>query len=929
MSFSKLPPRSNTATPTTSEADSRPSEAPPRPRFDSTKTSHRLREGLPTQLPSFSMSSIRKGRRSIFKELGLGDDRECENDPHYREQSAITRRITQREFNEITGLGFEQPGHPHSNRERRDSSDDEGGDGDMPRTRLGWLSKLSPKRPKIKSAAGAPPSAVSGLHRFTMIALLIAIFIPAISYRHGYEKVEISGADAGVIPPTSRSEIVLDTRADSPVDVCLRWAHQSAMVNGTIYIYGGQAKTEGGQKQNTWNNNLLILDTTKSWKINSPSMTGLPRPSGPPAVSLGYLWNDYNNLFLYGGEFADNPYTEPEPYSTWKYDIAAKSWTEYNSPKTSAGNASEPEGIPIQRAGEGAGVSVPELGRSWYFGGHLDLATTQGWSNQIDRVYLKGLLEFTHPGYANNGVNSLHASGAGEGGAYRNITEGGIQDSSGFTERADGQLVFVPGWGPSGILLGLGGGSTANKDSTAEFASMSTIDVYDIETSVWYHQETRGEAPGVRVNPCAVVFSAPDASSFNVYLYGGQNLLPVAGQTQYTDLWILTVPSFTWIKVDIEKDGQPPARAGHTCHARDGQMIVVGGYIGQTNNCDGAGVYNFNASSLKWQDQFGAADHPADISSDNTILADSYGYRVPDVVQSVIGGHSDGGATATHPASGPATGGPFATGKPPIFTVTAPGGSTATVTSTPDGSSNSSNGAKGGLIAAGVIAGVLGALALYLGFCAWLYRRQVSAYKKHMLAANRYSGAVIPEEGGVGGGVDHGYDHDFNNTTYGGAGAALAGAGGGAAAIKEKLRKNRRPGGSSSGESAREQFGWVGQQRADNSATSQPFLSEPKWLSEDPSPGASSAAANTASSRKYSSDRAPPRPSEDRNPWGWFESPSSGNTGGGVSRNKSSATRSTASGNSTDGLLDGREPNFFSVVLGPRRALRVVNGMEE
>ncbi|KAK7976717.1 hypothetical protein PG989_015180 [Apiospora arundinis] len=937
MSFSKLPRSNNittaaataAATSSSSEAESRSFEAPTvRPRFDSTKTSHRLREGLPTQLPSFSMSSIRKGRRSIFKELGLGDGHEYENDPHYREQSAVTRRITQQEFNEITGLGFEQHASPHGRRTRRDSSDDEGGD--EPRTRLGWLSKLSPKRPKIKSAAGAPPSAVSGLHRLSMIALLIAVFIPAISYRHGYEKVEISGADAGVIP-TTRPEIVLDSRADSPVDVCLRWAHQSAMVNGTIYIYGGQAKTEGGQKQNTWkgiDNNLLILDTTKSWKISSPSMTGLPKPSGPPAVSLGYLWNDYNNLFLYGGEFADNPYTEPEPYSTWKYDITAKSWTEYNNPKTSAGNASEPEGIPIQRAGEGAGVSVPELGRSWYFGGHLDLATTQGWSNQIDRVYLKGLLEFTHPGYANNGVNSLRAAGAGEGGAYRNITEGGIQDSTGFTERADGQLVFVPGWGPSGILLGLGGGSTANKDSTAEFASMKTIDVYDIESSVWYHQETRGEAPGVRVNPCAVVFSAPDASSFNIYLYGGQNLLP----TQYTDLWILTVPSFTWIKVDIEKDGQPPARAGHTCHARDGQMIVVGGYIGQTNNCDGAGIYNFNASSLKWQDQFGAADHPADISPDNTILADSYGYRVPDIVQSVIGGHSDGGATATHPASGPATGGPFATGKPPVFTVTASGGSTATVTSSPNGSSNGSNngassGPKGGLIAAGVIAGVLGALALYLGFCAWLYRRQVAAYKKHMLAANRYSGTVIPEDGGDG--VDHGYDHDFNNTTYGGAGAALAGTGGGAAAIKEKLRKNRRPGGSSSGESgaAREQFGWVGQ-RPDNSAN-QPFLSEPKWLSEDPSPGASSsAAAGTSSSRKYSSSDKAPRPSEDRNPWGWFESPSSGG-GGGVSRNKSSATRSTASGNSTEGLLDGREPNFFSVVLGPRRALRVVNGMEE
>lgn len=173
------------------------------------------------------MSSIRKGRRSIFKEIGLGDDHdEYDNNPYgARAGSAASRMMSEREFHEIIGLSFEEQhaNPPSRSRRRRDSSDDEGGD-DMPKTRLGWLSKLSPKRPKIKSAAGAPPSAVSGLHRLSMIALLIAVFIPAISYRHGYEQVEISGADAGVIPV--KRDIVLDSRADSPVDVCLRWAHQ-------------------------------------------------------------------------------------------------------------------------------------------------------------------------------------------------------------------------------------------------------------------------------------------------------------------------------------------------------------------------------------------------------------------------------------------------------------------------------------------------------------------------------------------------------------------------------------------------------------------------------------------------------------------------------------------------------------------------------
>jgi hypothetical protein len=105
-------------------------------------------------------------------------------------------------------------------------------------------------------------------------------------------------------------------------------------------------------------------------------------------------------------------------------------------------------------------LSVPELGISWYFGGHLDMYTTPGWSDQIARVYLKSLLEFTHPGYANSGVASLGTTtGAPQGGVYRNITEGGIQDDAGFTERADGVLVYIPGWGESGIVLGLAGGT--------------------------------------------------------------------------------------------------------------------------------------------------------------------------------------------------------------------------------------------------------------------------------------------------------------------------------------------------------------------------------------------------------------------------------------------------------------------------------------
>lgn len=264
-------------------------------------------------------------------------------------------------------------------------------------------------------------------------------------------------------------------------------------------------------------NNLLVLDLTRSWDITSPSLRGLPQPSGPPAVSLGYLWNDYNNLYLYGGQFSDKPVADVPPLSIWRYSIKSQSWDEFKNPKTTAGNYSTDADIPLERAAEGAGISVPELGLSWYFGGHLDSHTTPGWSIHVPRLYLKSLLEFTHPGYVNDG---LRIDGAGSEGAFRNITEGGLQVQDAFSERGDAALVFVPGWGERGILIGLAGGKVGGD----LIDDLRTLDVFDIETSEWYHQETTGEAPRVRVNLCAVVASAPDASSFQIYVYGGQDL---------------------------------------------------------------------------------------------------------------------------------------------------------------------------------------------------------------------------------------------------------------------------------------------------------------------------------------------------------------------------------------------------------------------
>jgi hypothetical protein len=300
------------------------------------------------------------------------------------------------------------------------------------------------------------PSPLSWLAMWvTLIALLILLLYDSSFTEIGWGSVGVQAHTIRRYEGRKRNA----KREDTPTDVCSRWSHQSAVVNGTLYLYGGRSTQRAGQKENTWNNDFLSLSLSDSWDISSPKLKGLPRPSGPPPVSDGYLWHSHDALYLYGGEFSDAPFEEFGPFTLWEYDIKSATWKEHTDPKTSAGINSAPGGQPVQRVAEGAGVTVPELGRGWYFGGHYDHYTTPGWSKSVPRLYLKSLIEYTFPGYGNDGVESLRdGKTADEDGVWRNITEGGIQSTNAFPRRAVGVLVHVPGFGEHGILLSLGGG---------------------------------------------------------------------------------------------------------------------------------------------------------------------------------------------------------------------------------------------------------------------------------------------------------------------------------------------------------------------------------------------------------------------------------------------------------------------------------------
>ncbi|KAF9772044.1 hypothetical protein IL306_010307 [Fusarium sp. DS 682] len=216
--------------------------------------------------------------------------------------------------------------------------------------------------------------------------------------------------------------------------------------------------------------------------------------------------------------------------------------------------------------------------------------------------------------------------------------------------RANAEVVWVP-VGKKGILVVLGGvvypewagrsGKSANESESEKQSPefMQTIDIYDIDSKKWYRQETK-DGPGARTRGCAVVATASDRSSFNIFYYGGfDGIHPLEDFND--DVWVLSLPSFTWIKINEGKSLH--ARAGHKCFMPyPDQMLVFGGYTSQKGNSitclDKGPIVNFNVTSGQWLDGYDPDEY-----SD---------YGVHEKIHSEIGGDAKGGATATAPADG-------------------------------------------------------------------------------------------------------------------------------------------------------------------------------------------------------------------------------------------------------------------------------------
>uniref|UniRef100_A0A8H7NB87 Cell wall anchored protein n=1 Tax=Bionectria ochroleuca TaxID=29856 RepID=A0A8H7NB87_BIOOC len=403
----------------------------------------------------------------------------------------------------------------------------------------------------------------------------------------------------------------LSTQQRDPIiNFCRRWGHQAAIVDSKLYYDGGLVTYNGDNSHENLTNPFLLYHDLSAVDPSGmpPPYANLSKNSTIPNVNGGIFWPDTVNkrIYLYGGQF----YNE-KPWSTnnlYSYDVIYNNWQLTSSPRTNG----------IARLAYGAGVSVPERGKAYYYGGWMNNYTDPNWTGP--GAMTSYLLEYSMDD--DTWTNSTGPDNIG---------------------RAEGVMLSIPA-GDGGLLIYFGGVASNNLGAPRS-QPMEQIIVYDPVSSKSYMENATGDIPPNRRRFCAGATWADDRSAYNIYLYGGLPGQPGDGPG-FDDIYVLSVPSFTWTRFypPDGSNGTVP-HWGLTCNVVGrGQMIVQGGFFPLDDKCDSPAVWGLHNMDLGRQNNESAIWALFDPKKTN--------YVIPSPLATVIGAQATGKATVTAPKSG-------------------------------------------------------------------------------------------------------------------------------------------------------------------------------------------------------------------------------------------------------------------------------------
>jgi hypothetical protein len=498
--------------------------------------------------------------------------------------------------------------------------------------------------------------------------------------------------------------------------------------NGKLYIFGGNSRVSNGSwpVYDNCNHYLRIVDFTKPIDLSDVIMTADEIPFDIPITTYGAFWGDQERLYVLGGEYQGSPYfTENGTLliTDWPivdytgstvitYDIASKKWDK--------GETLQPDGDrKVERTFSSGFMGWNSVQKKGYVYSGSDWAgVRRRFPNQTSFDVIAGTV-----GSAAGSGNLL--SFETDDFKWKNST---MNESLTTSWSENGQFVFLPGTETeSGGVAVVVGGKKVLDPNVEQMDTMGRVLVYDSGNDVWYSQETTVEGgkslPKGRMHFCAVAASAADNSSHNIYMYSGQ---PAKTWERFSDIWVLTIPHFHWIPLDV---GNSLGRYSAGCAKVDDRyMIAYGGSDPNTCDQDNYGLAMFDLNELQWTTKY---EGPGKNS-----------YAVPEPVLKAIGGNGQGGATKTSPSKGWNTAALetlFNKQKTATSTGPTPGGSNSTssgprgsssILSGPDGSSPISSGvaklSKTNVraIVGGVVGGIISLAAIVGLVCIVLRRRR-------------------------------------------------------------------------------------------------------------------------------------------------------------------------------------------------------------
>ncbi|PGG98138.1 hypothetical protein AJ79_08961 [Helicocarpus griseus UAMH5409] len=471
----------------------------------------------------------------------------------------------------------------------------------------------------------------------------------------------------------------------SPGDLCGFTEGRTVLLGNLVFMMAGKTTIQDGHNE-AYVKQLYWVDLNTTFNVEGAIPPNVLHstdiPSSAPYESGGAFFAAGNTVFIYAGLMGNSRYD-------WMWSYNAKDGT-WSRAQVDGGK------LNVDHRFAGLSAVAPESNLSFFTG---------GWDKPI------------------TGTVVFNATDAADT-KWTNVTRVEGDDAVGSPRIANGGMDYLR-LGKQGVLVAFGGydiskNGTNQTETDHDLRPMDKINVFDIDSSTWYEIEATGEIPEARSAFCTAVSAAPDDSSFQVHMYGGRSRFR-ENATSYDDLYILTVPSFRWIRapttglIPWTEDGV--GRDSHKCVSwKDGEMVVFGGTPRKDDKVQKGCSRNYppirvlDTSKLQWQKQFERTTK----------------YTVPRIVSDIVGGDETGKATLKEPEGGWANSklqsifSQTVARRPDITEVPIPPEPTDPPKSTiPGEEPNSSN---TGAIAGGVVGGVLG-VAIIAGIIFFLRRR--------------------------------------------------------------------------------------------------------------------------------------------------------------------------------------------------------------